>query len=74
MIYTAVVKDGGLFIPNIPPDLANQAIQSPLFQVELIPVTSSDNNMIPDSMLQAAGILKDVDGVVFQDTLRQEWD
>lgn len=74
MIYTAIVKDGGLFIPNISADLANQALQAQSIQVKLTLVASANNHTMPNSMTQAVGLLQDVDGVTYQNTLRQTWD
>lgn len=100
MICTAVIQDGGLFIPNIMPtkdtrhkstiqvdlrmlfsdttqnavqevsnDVDNSMIQS--FPIHSLPIQS-----LPKSMTQAVGILSDskIDGVRFQNELRDEWD
>lgn len=74
MIYTAVVKDGGLFIPNIPSDLVNQVQQSQSFQVSVTVIKPDEADEIPSSMRQAVGLLSEIDAISYQNAQRADWD
>ncbi|OPH38905.1 Uncharacterised protein [Moraxella lacunata] len=66
MQYTAIAKDGGLFIPNIQPFPQNEWFVVEISQIKPQP---SHND---DTLDQVIGILKGVDGVEFQNALRAE--
>lgn len=69
MQYTAIAKDGGLFIPNLHQFSPNQIIKINVqgFEYEPANLDSDDENC--DDLI---GILKGVDGVEFQNALREE--
>lgn len=69
MQYTAIAKDGGLFIPNLHQFLPNQIIKVNVqsFEYEQSALDDDDENF--DDLI---GILKGVDGVEFQNALREE--
>lgn len=69
MIANAIVKDGGLFIPNV--DLtALHSEQKVRIQFEVIDQLDED-----DIFKKAAGLLKDkkIDPLKFQNDQRDEW-
>jgi hypothetical protein len=69
MRVEAIVKKGGLFIPN--PGVAVGKQKHIL--LDITPVTTTD---VTDAFVQAAGLLKKIaiDGVAFQKKLRKEWE
>ena len=70
MIAKAIVKDGGLFIPNV--DLtALHSEQEVRIQFEVIDQLDED-----DIFKKTAGMLKNrrIDALKFQDDQRNEWD
>lgn len=73
MRYTAIVKDGGLFIPNIMPPIGT--VQN-IIEVDLtLPTNHKTPNQLSQSLINAVGILpKDTDGVAYQNAVRAEWD
>lgn len=74
MIYNAIVKDGGLFIPNFSANLDNQVQQSQAFQVSVTVINKlNQSKEIPASMRQAVGLLNQVDGVAYQNAQRKDW-
>ncbi len=69
MIATAIIKDGGLFIPNV--DLtALHSEQEVRIQFEVIDQLDED-----DIFRKAAGLLKNnkIDPLKFQNDQRDEW-
>ena len=69
MIANAIIKDGGLFIPNV--DLAAMhSEQEVRIQFEVIDQIDED-----DIFKKAAGLLKDkkIDPLKFQNDQRDEW-
>lgn len=68
MQYTAIAKDGGLFIPNINQFSDNMWVQLEISQMVVAPQNTQQDNLLN----QVVGILKDVDGVAFQNSLREE--
>jgi hypothetical protein len=69
MIANAIIKDGGLFIPNV--DLAAMhSEQEVRIQFEVIDQIDED-----DIFKKAAGLLKDkkIDPMKFQNDQRDEW-
>lgn len=69
MIANAIIKDGGLFIPNV--DLASlHSAQEVRIQFEFIDQLDED-----DIFKKAAGLLKDkkIDPLKFQNDQRDEW-
>lgn len=69
MRVEAIVKEGGLFIPNPGIFLGRK---KHIF-LDITPVTSSAPT---DAFVQAAGLLKTaaIDGVAFQKKIRTEWE
>ena len=70
MIANAIIKDGGLFIPNV--DLASlHSKQEVRIQFEVIDQQDED-----DIFKKTAGMLKNrrIDPLKFQDDQRNEWD
>lgn len=65
--YTAIAKDGGLFIPNINTFTPNQWVTLEVSKIE--PYHQQEHQ---DYLYQVVGILKNVDGVEFQNSLREE--
>lgn len=67
MQYIAITKDSGLFIPNLNQFLPNQWVTLEISQMK--PQQQSNHEEYSDSVV---GILKNVDGVEFQNMLREE--
>lgn len=69
MIATAIIKDGGLFIPNVDMTVLNSE-QEVRIQFEVIDQLDED-----DIFRKAAGLLKNnkIDPLKFQNDQRDEW-
>ena len=70
MRVEAIIKEGGLFIPNPGFTVGKQKF----ILLDITPVIEED--VSGDAFVQAAGILKGatIEGVAFQKKLRKEWD
>lgn len=67
MQYIAIAKDGGIFIPNLHQFLPNQIIKVNVQSFEYEQPINDNENF--DDLI---GIWKGVDGVEFQNALREE--
>lgn len=68
MQYTAIAKDGGLFIPNISQFAPNELLTLDIQRIERLTIDDDNEDCLDDVIV----ILKGVDGVAFQNALREE--
>lgn len=74
MKVTAITQQGGLFIPNIMLKSAdNELIDVELAFINEPPSKSDTPHYSGDVLKNAVGILQGVDGVAYQNAIRNEW-
>ncbi|MEZ7890493.1 MAG: hypothetical protein QMC67_01975 [Candidatus Wallbacteria bacterium] len=69
MIYQAVIKKGGIFIP----DIDARIFKKNKARIDIVIVTNDKKTKNP--ILKTSGILKDkvIDGLEFEKKIREEW-
>lgn len=70
MQYTAIAKDGGLFIPNLHQFLPNEILTIDVLGINRSQIATDDDD--DENFDDLIGIWKGVDGVEFQNALREE--
>lgn len=69
LIYQAVIKKGGIFIP----DIDARIFKKNKARIDIVIVTNDKKTKNP--ILKTSGILKDkvIDGLEFEKKIREEW-